>query len=126
VQVEVGDKTLTVAADELERIEAVSSDTPSIPSAVPQQVRYEIPPEQEVVSPELRLLGYTVTEALPAVEKYLDQAFMQGVLRVRIIHGIGSGRLREAVTDLLDGHPLVRRFQEGDTGGGMTIVELEG
>lgn len=126
VQVEVGDKTLTVAADELERIEAVSRDTPSIPSTAPQQVRYALPPEQEVVSPELRLLGYTVTEALPAVEKYLDQAFMQGVLRVRIIHGIGSGRLREAITDLLDGHPLVHRFQEGDTGGGMTIVELEG
>jgi DNA mismatch repair protein MutS2 len=66
-----------------------------------------------------------VEEALPAVEKYLDQAFMQGMPRLRIVHGVGSGRLREAITELLAHHPLVHRFQAGDSGGGITIVELE-
>jgi DNA mismatch repair protein MutS2 len=77
------------------------------------------------LSHELRLLGYTVAEALPVVEKYLDQAFVQKLSRLRIIHGVGSGRLREAITVLLGRHPLVRRFQAGDTSGGTTIVELE-
>jgi DNA mismatch repair protein MutS2 len=76
--------------------------------------------------PELSLRGATVAEALPLVEKYLDQAFMQGLPQVRIIHGIGSGRLRESIAELLGQHPLVRRFQAGDAGGGTTIVELEG
>jgi DNA mismatch repair protein MutS2 len=84
-----------------------------------------MPPAQEGVATELRLLGYTVEEALPAVEKYLDQAFTQGVPRLRIVHGVGSGRLRDAITDLLSQHPLVHRFQAGDIGGGTTIVELE-
>ena len=84
-----------------------------------------MPERQEIVASELRLLGYTVTEAIPTLEKYLDQAFMQGVSRVRIVHGVGSGRLREAVTGLLVAHPLVHRFQVGDANGGMTIVELE-
>jgi DNA mismatch repair protein MutS2 len=67
-----------------------------------------------------------VDEALPAVEKHLDRAFTEGLLRVHIIHGVGSGRLRQAITALLEHHPLVRRFQTGDAGGGTTIVELEG
>ena len=77
-------------------------------------------------SSDLVLLGTTVDEALPAVEKYLDRAFTSGLSRVHVIHGIGSGRLRQAITELLAQHPLVRRFQAGDAGGGTTIVELEG
>jgi DNA mismatch repair protein MutS2 len=67
-----------------------------------------------------------VDDALPAVEQYLDRATVQGIPRVRIIHGIGSGRLRDAIADFLRHHPLVHRFHAGDTGGGTTIVELEG
>jgi DNA mismatch repair protein MutS2 len=122
VQVEVGNKTLTVAATELERVDEASGDMP----ATALRNRQAISARQEMLPPELRLLGYTVAEALPVVEKYLDQAFIQGLSRVRIVHGVGSGRLREAVTDLLNGHPLVRRFQAGNSSGGMTIVELEG
>jgi DNA mismatch repair protein MutS2 len=77
------------------------------------------------LSSELRLLGYTVAEALPVVDKYLDQAFVQKLPQLRIVHGVGSGRLREAITDLLGRHPLVRRFQAGDASAGTTIVELE-
>jgi DNA mismatch repair protein MutS2 len=78
------------------------------------------------LSPELYLLGATLDEALPTVEKYLDRAFTAGLPRVHIVHGVGSGRLRQAITALLEHHPLVRRFQAGDAGGGTTIVELEG
>lgn len=125
VQVEVGNKTLTIAAADLERVDAPAARRAS--SSPEQEPRKTLPPspQSEALAPDLRLLGYTVGEAVPVVEKYLDQAFLQGLQRIRLIHGVGSGRLREALTDLLDQHPLVRRFQAGDAGGGVTIVEFE-
>jgi DNA mismatch repair protein MutS2 len=125
VQVEVGNKTLTVAAAELERAAEEPGELSVVSSIASPPADRGVPSGQQTIASELRLLGFTVTEAVPVVEKYLDQAFMQGLGRVCIIHGVGSGRLREAITDLLQGHPLVQRFQAGDTSGGMTIVELE-
>ncbi|GIX48735.1 MAG: endonuclease MutS2 [Candidatus Tectimicrobiota bacterium] len=118
VQVEVGNKTLTVAAAALERATAAEpTSAPAVAWASKDDERFPT---------VLRLLGYTVAEALPVVERYLDQACVQGVGRVRLIHGVGSGRLREAIGELLRQHPLVERFQAGDPGGGTTIVELKG
>jgi DNA mismatch repair protein MutS2 len=125
-QVEIGGKTITVAATELERNETPYEEAPSSTPSASRRTRCQAPSAQEMVGPELRLLGYTVAEALPVLDKYLDQAVVQGLQRLRIVHGVGSGRLREAVTDFLGRHPLVRRFHAGDASGGTTIVELEG
>jgi DNA mismatch repair protein MutS2 len=125
VRVEIGNKTLTVSVTELEHLEGSSPHSLLPEAAVPQRKSREVSSATVPLSPELRLLGYTVAEALPVVEKYLDQAFVQKLPRLRIIHGVGSGRLREAITALLGRHPLVRRFQAGDMSGGTTIVELE-
>jgi DNA mismatch repair protein MutS2 len=125
VQVEIGNKIITVSAAEVEPADAALRDAPPAASRASRRARDEAPLAGEPVAPDLRLLGYTVAEALPLVDKYLDQAFVQGLPRLRIIHGVGSGRLREAITELLDHHPLVRRFQAGDASGGTTIVELE-
>lgn len=122
VQVEVGSKTLTVAPTELERVDDMAELVPGFESA---RTPSRTGSTQAAVAPELRLLGYTVAQAVPVVEKYLDHAFMQGVSRVRIIHGVGSGRLREAITNLLAEHPLVHRFHGVGERGGMTLVELE-
>ena len=125
VQVEAGNKMLTVAAADLERTAGQHAETAPAASKRARQTRRRHP-SVESVEPELRLLGSTVDDALPAVEQYLDRATVQGIPRVRIIHGIGSGRLRDAIADFLRHHPLVHRFHAGDTGGGTTIVELEG
>ncbi len=125
VQVEAGNKIFTVAAASLER--ASDHDVAaSAASARSRRARRQRHTSDKPLAPELRLLGSTVDEALPLVEQYLDQAAVQGMPRVRLIHGIGSGRLRDAITELLRRHPLVRRFHAGDVGGGTTIVELEG
>jgi len=125
VQVDVGGKTITVAAAALEPAAAQGDKAPSESAVRPARPRRRQAAADELSS-ELGLLGATVDEALPAVEKYLDRAFTEGLPRVHIIHGVGSGRLRQAITELLEHHPLVRRFQAGDAGGGTTIVELEG
>jgi DNA mismatch repair protein MutS2 len=127
VQVDVGGKTITVAAAVLER--ATAQDGKAAAETVTSAARPTRPRRRAVadeISSEFGLLGMTVDEALPAVEKYLDRAFTAGLSRVQIIHGVGSGRLRQAITELLAHHPLVRRFQAGDAGGGTTLVELEG
>src|SRR5499427_1939494 len=125
VQVDVGGKTISVAAAGLERATEQGDKTPPASTGRPGRSRRRAQAVEEL-SPELHLLGATIDEALPTVEKYLDRAFTEGLPRVHIVHGVGSGRLRQAILALLEHHPLVRRFQAGDAGGGTTIVELEG
>ncbi len=97
---------------------------PSPPSAAEVRVRWP-----EVPSPgvELHLRGMPVDEALEALERYLDQAYLAGLPFVRIVHGKGTGKLREAVRAALRRHPHVRAVepalpQEG--GEGATIAKL--
>lgn len=79
------------------------------------------------VSPELDLRGETVESALRIVDKYLDDAFLAGLARCRIIHGKGTGALRNAICSMLDGHTLVKAHYfapPNDGGDGVTIVDL--
>jgi DNA mismatch repair protein MutS2 len=76
---------------------------------------------------ELKLIGKKTDEAVELTDKFLDEAFLNGLTEVRIIHGHGTGALRRAITELLEGHPHVARFAPApqDQGGaGATIVEL--
>ncbi|HCJ09616.1 MAG TPA: endonuclease MutS2, partial [Clostridiales bacterium] len=59
------------------------------------------------VSPEVHLRGLTVEEALARLDKYLDDAALAGLESVRVVHGRGTGALRQAVRDYLDGCPHV-------------------
>jgi len=81
------------------------------------------------VSPglELDLRGKNSDEALDAMERYLDAAYLAGLPFVRIIHGKGTGKLREVVRHALHGHPHVRSFEPGgekEGGEGVTVVKL--
>jgi DNA mismatch repair protein MutS2 len=81
----------------------------------------------KAVDSELRLRRLTVDEALWQLDQYLDDAFMAGLSSVRIVHGKGTGKLRRAVHDSLDKHPLVKSYRLGGYGEGdygVTIVEL--
>jgi DNA mismatch repair protein MutS2 len=76
---------------------------------------------------QLNVIGLTVEDALPKVDKFIDQALLHGLERIHIIHGVGSGRLRNAIGQYLNGHRAVKNFSPGETmkgGRGMTIVEL--
>ena len=75
---------------------------------------------------EINLVGMTVDEALPEVDKLLDEAAMGDRKELRVIHGFGSGRLRKAVAEMLEGHPHVAAVRVGAEGrGGVTVVELK-
>jgi DNA mismatch repair protein MutS2 len=79
------------------------------------------------VDRELRLRHLTVDEAWFRLDQYLNDAFMAGLPLVRVVHGKGTGTLRQAVHEVLAKHPLVKSFRLGDYGEGdygVTIVEL--
>ena len=77
-------------------------------------------------SSEVNLVGLTVDEALPRVDKALDEALLADRHEVRVIHGFGEGRLRKAVAGFLEGHPHVAAVRLGAEGrGGVTVVELK-
>jgi DNA mismatch repair protein MutS2 len=78
---------------------------------------------------ELDLRGQRVNEILPRLDKYLDDAFLAGLPFVRIIHGKGTGTLRQVVRQQLRDHPLVkshRSGEQGEGGSGVTIAYLAG
>jgi DNA mismatch repair protein MutS2 len=82
----------------------------------------------KAVPAEINLIGLTVEEALPRVDKLLDDASLGERREIRVIHGFGAGRLRKAVAGLLEGHPHVSSFRQGhprEGGGGATVVELK-
>lgn len=79
------------------------------------------------VASSLDLRGARVDEALEALGRYLDDASVAGLSKVLVIHGLGTGALRDAVRAEASAHPLVRSARPGDRnegGDGATIVEL--
>ena len=76
---------------------------------------------------EVRLRQLTIDEALLKLDKYLDEAFMAGLCQVKVIHGKGTGTLRQVVREQLAKHPLVKSYRSGgygEGGSGVTVVEL--
>jgi DNA mismatch repair protein MutS2 len=77
---------------------------------------------------ELNLIGKTTDEAVDLADKFLDEAFLNGLSEVRIIHGHGTGALRRAIAEMLTEHPHVERFaaaSQDQGGSGATIVLLK-
>ena len=80
------------------------------------------------VKTEINLLGMTVMEAIPEVDAFLDRAVLAGVKEVRIIHGLGTGRLRDGIRSHLNRHRNVESMRPGvygEGGAGVTVVTLK-
>jgi F0F1-type ATP synthase membrane subunit b/b' len=85
-------------------------------------------PRIESITPEMDLRGQTVDEALVSIDKYLDDAFLSGLREVTLIHGKGTGALRDGIHQYLRRHPHVNTFRLGKYGegeSGVTVVELK-
>ena len=83
--------------------------------------------DPDYVASEINVIGRTADEAEGEVERYLDQAFLAGLPRVRIVHGTGMGVLRRTLREYLKRHPHVTGVTEPphhEGGQGATIVEL--
>ncbi|MEE3248816.1 MAG: Smr/MutS family protein, partial [Chloroflexota bacterium] len=98
-------------------------------TAASQGVYLDRAPRESVKGPgsELDLRGMRVDEALSRVDEALNDAALDGVSFIRMIHGKGTGALRRAIREYLGGHPLVISAEDGEGpgGDGVTVAELE-
>jgi len=122
VEIALGSLSIRTHIDDLDILDR--GPAKKIPSKK-EQVGVDIP----IAAPawQVNVIGLRVDEALPIVEKALDEAVLAGLPSISIIHGKGTGRLRKAVWDYLTGHSLVRDFRSGDIqqgGAGVTVVQL--
>lgn len=77
---------------------------------------------------EINVIGLTVDEAIPLVDKFLDDCFLAKIQTARIVHGKGTGKLRNAIQSFLKKHKRVKSFRVGGFGEGemgVTVVELK-
>ncbi|WP_044893453.1 endonuclease MutS2 [Bacillus alveayuensis] len=119
-QVQIGILKMKVKEMDLEYI--------SRPKPVQEKPLATVKGKDYHVSLELDLRGERYEDALLRVEKYLDDAILAGYPKVSIIHGKGTGALREGVREYLNKHRAVKSIRFGDAaegGTGITIVELK-
>ena len=126
VYVEVRGKRMRVKLSELRRVSGGTSSTDAPPRR--RQTPATSGPALDVATRELVLIGSTVDDAIPRLEKFMDDALLSDERRLRVVHGHGTGRLRDALQQFLKRHPLVASsgFAPDNEGGtGATIVELK-
>jgi DNA mismatch repair protein MutS2 len=119
-QVQIGIVKMNVKADNLEKLKAAKPQ-------VMQQIT-KIRSTREPVRMELDVRGHTVEEAIIRIDKYLDEAVVDGLGQVSIIHGKGTGALGLGIQKYLRKHRLVKSFRwggQGEGGLGATVVELK-
>ena len=76
---------------------------------------------------EINLIGYRVADALPLIDKMIDRAVVEGDVSLKIIHGYGTGKLKEAIREHLKGFSCVKRISGADSQSGgeaITVVDL--
>ncbi|MDR2627605.1 MAG: Smr/MutS family protein [Dysgonamonadaceae bacterium] len=118
----------TLAADRLEKTTTTQTRTASIPQpAAGSQTLDDIREKKLNFRQDIDLRGMYADEALQAVMYFIDDAVLTGVSRVRILHGTGTGALRQIVRDYLKTRADVRHFHDEHIqfgGSGITVVDL--
>jgi DNA mismatch repair protein MutS2 len=128
-EVAVGPMKMRVTRDDIAEVTSARAPVAVSPleAARSRGVTVSIAHPEDSVRPELNVIGRTVEEATGEVEQYLDRAFLAGLPRVRIVHGMGMGVLRKALRALMERHPhvaLVAEAGPSEGGAGATVVDL--
>lgn len=119
IEISLGTLRARVPLSQVVRVERGGEKVAAVRSAMPA------PPSH--AAEEIEVRGQTLDEALPLLERFLDEGFRAGVPRLRIVHGKGTGRMRHAVRQMLAKHPLVRGFEfagPAEGGEGVTVVDM--
>jgi DNA mismatch repair protein MutS2 len=128
-EIEAGPLRMKVALDEITGVEQPApGGRPSVaPAFRPASPSVHLQGREFAATDEINVIGLTVEEASQRVDKFLDDAALAHLPRVRIIHGHGTGALRKGLSEFLSTHPLVQRhaFESEERGGkAVTVVEL--
>lgn len=129
VRVQIGALTTNVKLSDLLLLNASkkSSLKPSGSAHKHSNVTFSNNKAQNVAS-EINVIGLTVDQALPIVDKYLDDCYMANLENARIVHGKGTGRLRDGIHSFLKKNPHVKSYRIGTYGEGemgVTVVSFK-
>jgi DNA mismatch repair protein MutS2 len=129
-EVQMGVMKMKIARDDIAEVlvsaQGKTAENP-VKAARARGISVSLENEGANVPSEINVIGQTVDEASSRVERFVDQAFLAGLPRVRVVHGSGMGILRKALRQLLQQHPHVTSVAEApqnEGGGGATLVEL--
>ncbi len=114
-EVVIGNVRTTVDASLLEKIPK--------PKGVIEKSSVQVYSEKVPV-PEIKVIGMRVEEALKEIDRFLDRAIVQEISRVRIVHGIGTGKLMNAIREHLQDMRYIKDIKKDSTNAGITIIEL--
>ncbi|MDH4300124.1 MAG: Smr/MutS family protein, partial [Dehalococcoidia bacterium] len=121
VEVQAGKVKMTLRLDSVEKRIPATGEVKTSGAVIKREMH------KPRVSLELDLRGKRAEQVEPLLDSYLNEASLSGLSRVRIIHGIGTGTVRQIVREALASHPLVTSFQageQGEGGDGVTIVSM--
>jgi DNA mismatch repair protein MutS2 len=121
--VQVGGFRMRVGLGELERRQLNSKEARSERRREERRISLPALPE---VSMSFDMRGWRAGEVAEKLDRYLNDAYLAGLPQVRLIHGKGTGALRQVVREVLSGHPLVSSYAGGgqDGGDGVTVATM--
>jgi DNA mismatch repair protein MutS2 len=105
-------------------LEPISEEEEFVEEEAARHIPY---PVSRASQREINLIGYRVVDALPLVDKMIDRAMVEGDVSLKIIHGYGTGKLKEAIREHLKGFSCVKRISGADSQSGgeaITVVDL--
>ncbi|HEY3275758.1 MAG TPA: endonuclease MutS2 [Syntrophorhabdaceae bacterium] len=114
-EVQIGNIRTRVSKRNLEKIQIEKKRSPA------KGIEVHVQPIKEA---ELNLLGMRVEEAIRELDRFIDRAIVQGISKVRIIHGVGTGMLMTAIKEHLHDAPYVKELRKDERNSGVTVVDL--
>jgi len=123
VQVQVGSTKLNVDISNLS-LDTTKSEDKKITKTTSSTSNLK----QKNISNEINVIGLNVDEAIYIIDKYLDDCYLTSLNTIRVVHGKGTGKLRQGIHTFLKKHPHVKSFRLGTFGEGemgVTVVELK-
>lgn len=124
LEIEVGDKKLRLSVSEVAPVEPVPPPKNAYVASGWSAQLHEV----EGATDRLNILGLHVDEGLAEVDHFIDQARVNGISIVTVIHGLGTGALKKAVMEFMKNHPqigFVRAGEAAEGGAGVTVAELK-
>lgn len=128
VQVQIGSMKMNVDIKYLRKIEKNDTNKNAKNKSISSSVSYKNISKSRNIKTEINILGLTVDEAILVVDKFLDDCSIANLQTVRIIHGKGTGKLKNGIHQFLKSNSHVKNFRLGSFGEGemgVTVVELK-
>ena len=125
VQVQLGNMKMNINVSNLQKVSNTQTDTKKTSINSTSNVKVN---RTKSVKMEINVIGQTVEEAIFSIDKFLDDCALSKLHSIYIIHGKGTGKLRQGIHNFLKGHPHVKSFRLGTFGEGemgVTVVELK-